>query len=307
VVSAHWERNEAETPLSREFRDPASIVLDLAAATNWARRTRLRNFIKSRPPEEVVPLLAHELNECSEAKRFARVANTIADLESPDAFEALARHARTQRRFPGLAIRALAKCGDPRVTPLLMDLVEYGRRAQQMSALGALGRSPEILSTVLLCRIAADRSNRLRQLAIIALRRKGGASGISQEILLSGDLDLAEKVRYLLALETAPVQWSGFRAERRLERIVRTPLHPLAPEARAALDLLRAQGTLLRAAVNAPDHALLRPSRRQADSDSERLLRPSDSGEEDSDAAPGIRSLLTAVHRRFRQVFQRTC
>ena len=304
-MSAHWETAQPdEYPVSREYRDPASVVLELAKATDRSRRKQLRHFLESRPPSEVVPLLVLELDECSEAKRFERIANTLGQIGDPKAFEALARHARTQRRYPGLAVRALARSSDERVVPLLMDLAEFGRRGQRVSAIRALGHMKEVRSVELLARLTQHQSDETRYQAAGALRRMGGYSGLTSLLLTSVALDGSERVRGLLALERTSLGWRSYNAEKALERITRTPVHPLRAEACETLDLLRAQAVLLRPASGDGDHSLLRAAG-SSSREHAALLRAADSSESDG-AATGIRRVTHTAMRWIRGVFQRT-
>jgi len=277
-MSAHWEKADPSdfVPRSYEYRDLTTIVEELASATGRASRKRLREFIDQRPPEEVVPLLTLELSECTDAKRFDRIARTLAGVGGSEAMDVLALHARTQRRFPGLAIHALSHCADERVVPLLMDLAEFGRYQQRVSSLKALGRMEEIRSVEALCRLSKNRQDSLRPYAVMALRRKGSSSELASGILSHEDFDVPTRLRYLLAMEGTAITWRKFDAEKHLERILRNPRHTLASPARETLDLLRAQATLLRATAAEPQSSLLRPSATKRTDNSDVLLRASD-------------------------------
>src|SRR5688572_6763526 len=270
------------------------MVEELARATGRARRKRLREMIDQRPPEEVVPLLAMELNECTDAKRFDRVARALAQVGGSEAMEVLARHARTQRRFPGLAIHALSHCADDQVVPLLTDLAEFGRYQQRVSSLKALGRMKEIRSVEALCRLSKNRQDSLWFYALAALRRKGGPADLARHILLRSEFDTATKVRYLVAMEGVR-GWRKFDAEKLLERMVRGRSHPLAADARPTLDLMRAQARLLRPTVAEPGDSLLRPSATGSTGDDSALLRPSVSRPSLNPATGGILGRLRAA------------
>ena len=303
-MSAHWEKVDPADyqPRSYEYRDLTSIVDELARASGRARRKRLREAIDQRPPEEVVPLLALELSECTDAKRFDRVARALAQVGGSEAMEVLARHSRTQRRFPGLAIHALSHCADDHVVPLLMDLAEFGRYQQRVSSLRALGRMKEIRSVETLGRLSKNKQDSLWYEATTALRRKGGPAKLVPRILLDTEFDTATRVRCLLAIEGDFVGWRRFDAERQLERILRMrdPHNPLLAPARETLDLLRAHATLLRATVGEPGGSLLRHSATSTVDDSV-LLRPSGSrpslNPESSGIVAWMRSMVVAVKR----------
>jgi hypothetical protein len=113
---------------------------------------------------------------------------------------------------------------------------------------------------------------------------------------MSGDTELHDKVAALRALQNVSLSWRAFQADRALERILRTPLHPLRTPARAALDLLRGQDHLLRAADS--EH-LLRASQNSG-MDSTTLLRSANAGECESTGI--VRSIVA----RFRKALSRS-
>jgi hypothetical protein len=294
---------------SFEYRDVADVVLDLARTSERSRRMRLQKLLQERKREEVVPLLELELEDCRDDNRFERVANTLAKVGGSQATDILARHARTQRRFPGIAVRALARCEDERVLPLLMDIAEFGRRSQRVSAIRALGRMKEIDSLEMLCRIAHSGGQNMGMIATHALRRKGGFDGLTASILASRELDNPSRLRKLLALETAPLGWRAFNAGKALEKAQRAPLWAATQNraygkdygdtARAVLELLRAREKLLRASEARSDTAMLRAAE-SAQHDSKVLLRGSHLDDRDRPRA-GIRGIFTLFVRFFRR------
>src|SRR5262245_7156646 len=85
-----------------------------------------RALLRDEPHEGVVSILIAQMDgdvRKGGSRTFERTANLLAEWGGDAAVEALVRHARTQRRFPRLAINALALCKHPAVVPALLDIL----------------------------------------------------------------------------------------------------------------------------------------------------------------------------------------
>jgi len=238
--------------------------------------------------EEVVHSLAAGLRDASQARSFDRSARMLARLGGDAAFEALATAARTTRRFPRLAVRALAQCPHPMVVPALLDLLGHGRISQRRAAAAALGRLRAPAAVEPLCREASRGLAGIGPEARDVLRRMGRAWQLGRLVLGAVDLATPEKVSALRALEVLRLD-----AERFLVREQRR----FGPAAEEALSLLRAQKTLLRPSGSGGDSVLLRPAS-GARGASEHLVRASDDpGHAPPDRHGWVRRLCRAAGR----------
>src|ERR1041385_8116384 len=117
-----------------EFEQIQDLIALLTVTTGRAKYRRVRERLTRGDRETVVPALVRALARAHNARAFDRAARTLAEIGGDAAVETLAMHARTNRRFPRLSVRALAECRHPQVVPILLDLLEHGKIKQRRAA-----------------------------------------------------------------------------------------------------------------------------------------------------------------------------
>lgn len=283
--------------------DVERLIVLLSAASRRDRR-RAREALRALPGPQVVPSLLRALERAPDHGAYSRLANLLADAGGDAAMEALSMQARAQRRFPTPAIRALARLDHPMVVPLLLDLLETGRIRQRRAAAYALARRREVRAIEPLCRAARQGAAGIGPEARDALGRFGPADYLALSVLLHGEFTTADRVRILGGLTILPVRrfpfrWTAFDPERFLARVAVAGDVPMLRErARAAADLARAQGLLLRPS-QADGDLLLRAAHGPGRSSAGRLLRSADAPDEEDDDTGVREGWFARLLRRF--------
>jgi HEAT repeat protein len=238
------------------------LAASFATATNGRDSQRLRHLLLSGEREAVAAALVEALRRADDSRAFSRTATLLAEIGGDEAAEALALHARTQRRFPRLAVRALSRCEHPTVVPALLDILKFGRIKQRRAAAFALARIGAPVAVEPLCREAAKGELGIAPEARAALLSMGKAWATALRVLADPDMAPRDRVRTLLAMEIwperrflLPSRW--FDAEVFLAREAANGGSPVRVKAQEAYDLLLAQRTLLRAAHGQNDHSAL--------------------------------------------------
>jgi HEAT repeat protein len=282
----------AEDPTPQKI---AALLMDYVE-TGSGKTRRLRNRLKKLPMPLVIPILKDLLLGADNRRAFDRLARLLAEMsqDAPDdssgsfnvadeAVAALAQHVRTNPRFPRLALRALAQCDHPQVVPVLIDRLIHGRLRQREAAAQHLAGKRSAMAIEPLCQSAIFPESGIQQVALDTLRAMGRPEHLARLLLVETALNVRDRVRILRALESLPLSLFRFRAQRFLDREAANPASPVAREAKACADLMRASDTLLRPTENPGTDTLLRPAFGPGPGDPEELLRASDEPEDDDD------------------------
>jgi len=259
---------------------PALIEALIAGSRSKTRQARQR--LESAPRDLVIPALTQALADADSRRAFERITNLFARLGGEEAMKALANQARVQRRFSGLAMRALAKCEHPQVAPVLLELVHSGKRRQRRTASLALARSFPVQG-IDQCVEAADKNPRVYGHLLEALCEVGRVDDLARMVLCQSDVSVADRVRAICGLQALRLSLFPFNPQRFLDREAANGRSPVRQEARAAADLLRQQTTLLRPSEHRDDTILLRAASSPGETDGETLLRAADRPEEEDD------------------------
>ncbi len=276
----------------RASRQIAALLTEYVQ-TGTGKTKRLRNRLKRLPLPEVVPVLKDLLLGADNKQAFDRLARLAAEicneiLPEQEALRdeivaALAQHVRRNPRFPRLALRALAQCDHPQVVPLLIDRLIHGSLRQRAAAAAHLAGKRSALAIEPLCQCASFPESRIISESLKALRAMGRPDHLARMLLVETALTVRDRVRVLRALEQLPLTLFRFRAQRFLDREAVNPDSPVAREAKACADLMRASDTLLRPTENPGTDTLLRPAFGPAAGDPDALLRASEEPEEEDD------------------------
>lgn len=218
-----------------EFEQIHDLVALLTATTSGADYRRARKRLEKEEREKTVPALIRALERAHDSRAFDRTARILAAFGGEAAFESLAAHARANRRFPRLALRALAECRHSQVVPLLLDLLEHGRIKQRRAAarhLAGLGAARAIEP---LCRAAAQGESEIGPEARAALYLMGRPEHLARKLLAEPSLSAVDRVR-VIALLTLAGRPGLFRApfypQRFLEREAENRRSPVREAAR---------------------------------------------------------------------------
>lgn len=260
--------------------DSESVValLSLLLARDGAEQRRARRKLKAAPEEAVVPALIAALRRADDSRAFDRTAKLLAEIGGEEAMEALTQQARTQRRFPRLAIRALGMCRHPQTVPVLLDLLQFGRIKQRRAAAFALARIGTARAIEPLCQAVSKSPRDIGPEALTALRSMGRADVLARRVLAEQSLSVMEQVRIIGLLWTVhPSLVSGWLIpgdpQRFLDREAARWRSPLQQAAREAAALLRQQRMLLRPSERRDDTTLLRAVGGPDSTDGDTLLR----------------------------------
>lgn len=277
---------------NRASQQVAALLMEYMQA-DTSRSKRLRERLKKLPQPEVVPILRDLLLGADNKQAFDRLARLAAQIcnETPLEQEALrdeivaglAQHVRRNPRFPRLALRALAQCDHPQVVPLLIDRLIHGNLKQRTAAAAHLAGKRSALAIEPLCQCASFPESRIVSESLEALRAMGRPDHLARLLLVETALTVRDRVRVLRALERLPLTLFRFRAQRFLDREAANPASPVAREAKACADLMRASDTLLRPTENPGTDTLLRPAFGPAPGDPDALLRASEEPDEEDD------------------------
>lgn len=246
------------------------LIRDLADSRSGHEYRRAKNEFRSLPADVILDPLIARLRNAKNERAFDRTARMLAELGGDRAVEALAAEARTQRRYPRMAVRALSQCKHPMVVHHLVDLLAYGSRGKQRRAaaryLAKVGRWRAIQP---LCSAIASSNPAVSPNAKEALKGMGRTDHVARMVFQDPEAAVNDRVDALEALSMA----AWFNTERFLERESRRWLCPWKPQARETLEALRARKTLLRPAAATPGDQLLRAAAFHNSSGSEDLLR----------------------------------
>src|SRR5438067_3790463 len=211
----------------------SALVATITSTTDGRQLRKVRRELQRAPAEDVVRALAERLRTADDAKAYDRAAKLLAGWGGSLAAEVLASEARTQRRFPRLAVRALSLCDDPSVVAVLLDILEFGRMKQRRAATYALARKRTARAILPLCSAAQKGLRDIGPDAIEALRKMGNTFGLARLTLAEPELTVTQRVLTMAALEEihprlGQLWWSSrFDAGRFLEREAANRRSPL--------------------------------------------------------------------------------
>lgn len=285
--------------------DPADRLARLMRAVRdgGVPYSRIRRLARTSPPSNVVEVAAPILQFPKSGSQYERAARTLAWTDDEAAFDLLWANVRGQKRYPRLAVRALAMSELPAVEDVLVELMDHGSHDQRLAAVYALARRRSALAIGPLCQ-EMQASERRRKRASEVLRHFGGAARLADLVLEDHRIGAIECAH---VLDSFPLNLrsSLFRAryepEVHLEHALRTAADGDLGRIREVLDLIRARKTLGRAAPPVPNDILLRAAH-GGDTPEDRLLRASDDASDECDApAPSPLSWLLSAFRFFRR------
>src|SRR6185503_12750163 len=219
----------------------------------------------------ILPVIAG-LQRAADDRAFDRLARMLAKIGGDRAVEILAMHARTQRRYPRLAMRALSQCDHPLVVPALIDLLSTGRIKQRRAAAKYLAKVGKGRAIEPLCRMAARGGLDAGPEARNAFRKMGRPYLVARMVFEDNEMSTTERVDALEAMSHI----CRFNPDQFLQREMRRWLSPWKAAARDAADHLQLRRTLLRSSELTDGDSLLRPAGGASPSDLDRLVRPSD-------------------------------
>jgi HEAT repeat protein len=270
-----------QTEMDHDQSEIDALTLALLNETNGSSFRRARKALESRPTPEVVAALIRAMRRATNPKMFDRAAKLLAGYGGDEAANALAAEARSQRQYPRLAVRALARCSHPLVVPTLLELYETGRAKQRRSAAFALARlrSPHAIEP--LCRAATRGDRYVGPEALEALRSMGRPRAIARLALAEAEFTSSDIVRVLQRLSESPLREGLLRSvpfdpKRFLESEAEDQRSTTRARAAAAAEHLKMQSTLLRGAGIATSDSLLRAASSSGESAPDSLLRSSD-------------------------------
>ncbi len=294
------------------MKEPASgidqLVTQLTQAETGHVFRRARQTLLRHDSNEIVRALIRAMRGASHQRSFDRAARLLAEYGGDEAAEALATEARTQRRYPRLAIRAFAQCVHPTVVPVLLDILEFGKMKQKRAAAYALARLHSPLGIEPLCKASALGEWGIGHEATEALNALGRPHQIARLALSEPIYSASDHVRVLQALSCSLLRegfWRPvpFDPKRFLNREAQDYNSGVREQAGAAAAFLEMQSTLLRSGDALCTDALLRAASGPGESGSDSLLRASESFRQPG--APRI-TLLSLLVVLLRMLFRKS-
>ena len=241
-----------------------------------------RRLILALPPSVAVRELSAALQRATTWVEYQRVACLLARIGGPDALEVLAQQIRTNRRWSGIAVRALQLAGGEDQMRLLIELLPQSRRRVALRIAAALARRKYLPGILPICRHRLIYNGGNNGLLRQALEGYGPPHRLPAEIADDPSLTLEAAVETIVALKEAGVL-------RRLDVQAELDRHAasLADErAQIVARRYRECTTLLRPSDRAPDDTLLRPASGADRTPTDQLLTPSSAAEADEEAKP---------------------
>lgn len=277
-----------------------NILADLIAVKDRRTFKRTRKALRTEPADEVIAALIQAIRETKQAHAFERFTTLLAEYGGEKAFEMLALQARTQKQFPRLAVRALAECVHEGVVPVLIDLVEYGRKKQRESAVSALGRIRDGRCIRALAATARNSASDVHGEALEELRRMGRMDDLARSVLAASALTTVEQLEALDSLEVLypriPSFFFGrFQTTRFLAREALKTGSFVQQQAWVAAELLYQQQTLVRPSEQVDGTNLLRAAFGPGSNNPDTLMRAANSMTEGPERLRGFAGIRRAV------------
>jgi len=309
-----------DSPSSKRIE---GLLATLIAGKKDRSHRHARALLQDEPRDEVVAALIEVVRRAvreRNRKTFERAANLLAEWGGDAAAEMLALQARTQTRFPRLAINALAQCRHPSVVPALLDILMEGSNIKRRRAAAyALARIGDARAVEPLCLAALKGHRPLRGHRDIgpdgleALHVMGRTPDLARRVLGESSLSIPDRVRALNALAAVHPQrhdfwFRVFNPERFVARETIRRNSPVREEARAVVEYMLQHATLLRPAEYRGPEVLLRAASGPGENGAEELLRASDALDddaEDDEDVPERSGLLRNLLRGLKGLLRR--
>jgi len=241
-----------------------------------------RRLLLALPPSVTVPELSAALERATTWVEYQRVVRLLARIGKPDALGVVAQQIRTNRRWSGIAIRALQIAGGEDQMRLLIEILPQSRRRVALRIAAALARRKYLPGILPICRHRLIYSGGNNGLLRQALEGYGPPHRLPAQIADDPSLTSEAAVETIVALKEA-----GVLGRRDVQAELDRRAASLADErARIVARMYRERTTLLRPSDRAPDETLLRPASAANRTPTDQLLAPSSVAEADDQAEP---------------------